>query len=68
MLQMERIDLQCNWDLNVKLRAAKGKPGMTGQFMRELPPFFPEVFSRIMCLFGSIYLCEKLFSMMNFDK
>lgn len=38
---------------------------MTGSFLRELPLSFP-VLSKV-CLFGGTYLCEKLFSTMNFS-
>ncbi|KAA0714429.1 General transcription factor II-I repeat domain-containing protein 2 [Triplophysa tibetana] len=69
--QMELIDLKCNSELKMKFREAQGNADKTAQFLRELPPSFPElskVFSRLMCLFGSTYLCEKLFSTMNFNK
>ena len=71
VLQMELIDLQCNSELKAKFRDINGKTDKLGQFMRELPTNFPEIsrmFKRIMCLFGSTYLCEKLFSTMNFNK
>ncbi len=71
LLQMELIDLQCNSELKSKFREAQGNADKTAQFLRELPPCFPElskVFSRLMCLFGSTYVCEKLFSTMNFNK
>ncbi len=71
LLQMELIDLQCNSELKTKFREAQGNADKTAQFLRELPPCFPElskVFSRLMCLFGSTYVCEKLFSTMNFNK
>ncbi len=67
-LQMELIDLS---ELKTKFREAQGNADKTAQFLRELPPCFPElskVFSWLMCLFGSTYLCEKLFSTMNFNK
>uniref|UniRef100_A0AAQ4RGF6 HAT C-terminal dimerisation domain-containing protein n=1 Tax=Gasterosteus aculeatus aculeatus TaxID=481459 RepID=A0AAQ4RGF6_GASAC len=70
VLQMELIDLQCNTDLKAKFREVSGKT-VLGQFLRKLPPTFPELsrmFKRTMCLFGSTYLCEKLFSTMNFNK
>ncbi len=70
LLQMELIDLQCN-SAKTKLREAQGNADNTAQFLRELLPCFPEmskVFSRLMCLFGSTYLSEKLFSTMNFNK
>lgn len=70
-LQMELIDLQCNSVLKTKFREGSGNTEKLGQFLRELPPAFPELsrmFKRIMCLFGSTYLYEKLFSTMNFNK
>ena len=69
VLQMELIDLQCNSVLKAKFREVSGKEDKLGQFLRELNPSFPELsrmFKRTMCLFGSTYLCEKLFS--NFNK
>ena len=71
VLQMELTDLQCNSELKAKFREVSGKVDKLGQFLRELPPTFPELcrmFKRTMCLFGSTYLCEKLFSTMNFNK
>ncbi|XP_042589393.1 general transcription factor II-I repeat domain-containing protein 2-like [Cyprinus carpio] len=71
VLQMELIDLQCNSELKVKFREVSGNTDKLGQFLRELPPTFPDLsrmFKRTMCLFGSTYLCEKLFSTMNFNK
>ncbi|KAI3377191.1 hypothetical protein L3Q82_009102 [Scortum barcoo] len=71
VLQMELIDLQCNSDLKAKFREVSGKADKLGQFLRELPPSFPELsqmFKRTMCLFGSTYLCEKFFSTLNFNK
>ncbi|XP_077067685.1 general transcription factor II-I repeat domain-containing protein 2-like [Siphateles boraxobius] len=71
VLQMELIDLQCNSELKAKFREVSGNADKLGHFLRELPPTFPELsrmFKRTMCLFGSTYLCEKLFSTMNFNK
>lgn len=71
VLQMELIDLQCNSDLKAKFREVSGKSDKFGQFLRELPPSFLELsrmFERTMCLFGSMYLCKKLFSTLNFNK
>ncbi|KAA0714572.1 General transcription factor II-I repeat domain-containing protein 2 [Triplophysa tibetana] len=69
--QTELIHLQCNTELKNKFRDAKGNADKTAQFLRELPPRCPElskVLSRLLCLFGSTYLCEKLFFTMNFNK
>lgn len=71
MLQIELTDLQCNSELKTKFREAQGKADKAEEFLRELPPSFPElsrVFSCVMCLSGSTYMCEKLFSTMNFNK
>ena len=68
---MELIDLQCNSVLNVNVREESGEADKLGTFLRELPPNFPELsrmFKRTMCLFGSTYLCETLFSTLNFNK
>ena len=37
-------------------------------FERELPPKLSEMFKQTTCLFGSTYLCEKLFSTMKCNK
>ncbi|XP_076850343.1 general transcription factor II-I repeat domain-containing protein 2A-like [Brachyhypopomus gauderio] len=70
-LQMELIDRQCNSELKAKFKEVSGKAVKLGHFLKELPPTFPELsrmFKRTMCHFGSTYLCEKLFSTMNFNK
>uniref|UniRef100_A0A8C1SJ23 Uncharacterized protein n=1 Tax=Cyprinus carpio TaxID=7962 RepID=A0A8C1SJ23_CYPCA len=59
VLQMELIDLQCNSELKVKFREVSGNTDKLGQFLRELPPTFPELsrmFKRTMCLFCSTYM------------
>ena len=71
VLQMELIDLQCTSAIKVNFREVSGEADKLGKFSRELPPNFPELsrmFKRTMCLFGSTYLCEKLFSTLNFNK
>ena len=71
MYKMELIDLQCNSYLKVKFREVSGKAAKLEQFLRELTPNFPrfsKVLKRVMSLFGSIYLCESLFSNLNFNE
>lgn len=71
MLHIELIDFQYNSELKTTLGEAQGKADKTGEFLRELLPSFPElsrVLSRVMCLFGCTYMCEELFSTMNFNK
>ncbi|TWW71521.1 hypothetical protein D4764_16G0000180 [Takifugu flavidus] len=65
------VQLQCNSEPKAKFREVSGKADKLGQFLRELTPSFPELsqmFKRTMCLFGSTYLCKKLFSTLNFNK
>jgi len=68
---MELIDLQCNSALKVNFREVSREADKLGKFLRELPPNFPELslmFKQTMCLFGSTYWCEKLFSTLHFNK
>ena len=61
LLQMELTDLQCNSERKTKFREAQGRVDMTGQFLRELPPSFPElsdVFCWLMC-FLEAHNCVK---------
>ncbi|KAA8591113.1 hypothetical protein FQN60_002056 [Etheostoma spectabile] len=61
------IDLQCNSELKVMFRKVSGNADKLGQFLRELhpPSLSSPGFQGTMCLFGSTYLCEKLFSTMK---
>ncbi|CAM4503383.1 unnamed protein product [Lepidochelys kempii] len=66
-LQMELIDMQRNRSLKIKFRETKD----VTEFFRQLPPSFPNLcktFRKIMSLFASTYICEKLFSTMNINK
>ncbi|KAH1165284.1 hypothetical protein KIL84_022843 [Mauremys mutica] len=66
-LQVELIDMQCNTSLKTKFRKTED----VTEFFRQLPPSFPNLcktFRKIMSLFGSTYICEKLFSTMNINK
>lgn len=64
VLQMELIDLQCNSDLKAKFREISGKADMHGQFLRELPPSFPELSecSSAPCAFLGAHICVKSYS------
>ena len=51
---MEFIDLQCSSELKAKFMEANEKEDKLGQFLRTLPPTFPELsrmFRRTVCLF-----------------
>uniref|UniRef100_A0A8C0H4B2 HAT C-terminal dimerisation domain-containing protein n=1 Tax=Chelonoidis abingdonii TaxID=106734 RepID=A0A8C0H4B2_CHEAB len=66
-LQVELIDMQCNTSLKTKFRKTED----VTVFFRQLLPSFPNLcktFRKIMSLFGSIYICEKVFSTMNINK
>ncbi|KAI5629300.1 general transcription factor II-I repeat domain-containing protein 2-like [Silurus asotus] len=65
---MEFIDLQCNSELKAKFRKVSGKADKLGQFLTPSSPQLSRMFKRTMCLFGSTYFCEKLFSTLNFNK
>ena len=68
---IQSIDLQYNSELKAKIREVSGKEEKLGKILREFTPSFPELsrmFKRTICLFGSTYLCEKLFSTLNFNE
>jgi len=65
-LQMELIELQCNRSLNAKHDAA----GLI-QSIHSIPEIMPQLHLHIaqtLCMFGSTYLCEKLFLLMKIKK
>lgn len=71
VLQIDLIDLQRNSKLKAKFREVNGKADKLGQFLKSLPHIFPELsrmFKQIMCLYGSTYVCEKLFSTLYLNK
>uniref|UniRef100_G3Q0J7 SPIN-DOC-like zinc-finger domain-containing protein n=1 Tax=Gasterosteus aculeatus TaxID=69293 RepID=G3Q0J7_GASAC len=65
-IQLEIIDLQCDADL-------KGKFASVGldRFDQYLLPGYPKLTAlaaKILCMFGTTYLCEQIFSVMNINK
>ncbi|XP_055726157.1 general transcription factor II-I repeat domain-containing protein 2-like [Salvelinus fontinalis] len=65
-LQMELIDLQCNDALRAKYAAVGA-----AEFARFLPDTMPQLriqAAQTLSMFGSTYLCEQLFSLMNLNK
>ncbi|CAB3252765.1 unnamed protein product [Arctia plantaginis] len=67
-LQMELIDLQSDSILNEKIKEVNVK--FYTQYFKNLNNY-PEIkkhAARILCMFGSTYLCEQMFSAMKINK
>lgn len=65
-LQLELIELQCNAVLKDKFSSLD-----LGSFYQYVGPKYPQInclVSKIMSMFGSSYVCEQLFSVMNLNK
>ena len=68
-LQMELIDLQCDSVLKGKYNDVNILTFYTEYFKSY--DNYPEIkkhAARILCMFGSSYLCEQMFSVMNINK
>jgi len=65
-MQLEIIDFQCDLDLKTKFALAS-----LDTFYQYLFPAYPKVTSpatEVLCMFGTTYLCEQVFSAMNINK
>lgn len=65
-IQLEIIDLQCDQDLKDKFASSD-----LGTFYRYLLPGYPKLTAlaaKVLSMFGTTYLCEQVFSVMNITK
>jgi len=65
-MQLEIIDLQCNVELKDKFASV----GLD-TFYQYLLPGYPKLTAlaaKMLCMFGTTYLCEQVFSVMNINK
>lgn len=65
-IQLEIIDLQCDSDLRGKFAAA----GLNTFYQNLLPgyPNLTALAAKLLCMFGTTYLCEQVFSVMSTNK
>lgn len=65
-IQLEIIDLQCDSDLKGKFAA-----GGLNTFYQNLLPGYPNLTAlaaKLLCMFGTTYLCEQVFSVMSINQ
>ncbi|CAI5653367.1 unnamed protein product [Oreochromis niloticus] len=65
-IQLEIIDLQCDSDLKGKFAAA-----VLNTFYQNLLPGYPNLTAlaaKLLCMFGTTYLCAQVFSVMSINK
>ena len=65
-IQLEIIDLQCDLDLENKFTMV----GLN-TFYQYLLPWYPQltaIAAKVLCMFGTTYLCEQVFSVMSINK
>ena len=65
---MELIEFQCCEDLKLRFREMPLLQFYQNVFPRDRFPQLAKLFTRILSLFGSTYVCEQLFSKMKFIK
>lgn len=65
-IQLEIIDLHCDSDLKSKFAAA----GLDTFYQYLLPgyPNLTTLAAKVLCMFGTTYLCEQVFSVMSINK
>ena len=65
-IQLEIIDLQCDSDLKEKFAAA----GLDTFYQYLLPgyPNLTALAAKVLCMFGTTYLCEQVFSVTSINK
>ena len=67
-IQLEIIEVQC--DSNLKTKFDDAKTGLN-TFYKYLVPRFPNLTAlaaKVLCMFGTTYLCEQIFSVMTVNK
>lgn len=65
-IQMELVELQCNGTLKTEYDTVG--PAQSNRFIPDAMPQLHLHAARTLCMFGSTYLCEKLFSVMKTNK
>ena len=65
-LQLETTDLQCDSDLKTKL--ALGSMDIFYQYLSSGYRRVIGLAAKVLCMFGTTYLCEQVFYVMNINK